>query len=218
MSKYIDLTEKIFGRLIVIRRMDNDKCGNRRWLCGCDCEQTIIALGSNLCKKQTKSCGCLQKELLASRSTKHGHRKNRKTSQIYASWQSMIQRCFDSHNPAYSRYGGRGIEVHKQWNKFENFLKDMGEPPTKNHSIDRIDNNGNYCKSNCRWATRKEQGRNKKNNRLITFIGRTQCLSAWAEQYDILRITLTMRLKRGWSIGKALITPVGNQGIRNNAR
>ena len=211
MSKFIDLTGKRFGRLIVIRRINNDKCDNLRWLCRCDCGQTIIALGGNLRKEQTKSCGCLQKELSAFRSTKHGHRKNRKTSQIYTSWKSMNQRCFDFNNPAYSSYGGRGITVCRRWKKFENFLEDMGKRPPGT-SLDRINNNRNYYKSNCRWATPKQQGRNKRNNRLITFIGKTKCLSAWAEKYNIPRITLTMRLKRGWSIEKSLITPIGNQG------
>lgn len=122
----------------------------------------------------------------------------------------MIQRCTNPNDKRYKNYGGRGITVCKRWrNSFEKFLEDMGEPPTKEHSIDRINNNGNYCKSNCRWVTRKEQNRNKRNNRLITYKGKTQCLIEWAEEYNINYDTLWCRIyKYGWPIEKALTTPV----------
>ena len=124
----------------------------------------------------------------------------------------MKDRCLNPNNKKYPIYGGRGILICKRWqSSFYNFLEDMGKV-SKGHQIDRVDNSGNYCKSNCRWTTRKQQGRNKRNNCLITFEGRTQCLSAWAEEIDIKMGTLWQRLTRGWSIEKILTVPTKRKG------
>lgn len=190
---------------MVIEQALNSKWGSYRWLCLCDCKNEKIVRGSDLQRGMTKSCGCLHKEII----TIHGHNKRERVSRIYQTWTSMIRRCTNRNDQAYERYGGRGIKVCKQWMEFENFLKDMSEKPTDKHQIDRIDNNGNYCKSNCRWATRKQQQRNKRNNHLITFEGRTQCVTAWAEEFNIHKGTLRSRIYTyGWSIGKAITTPV----------
>jgi len=118
----------------------------------------------------------------------------------------MLNRCHNKKYEKYSQWGGRGIRVHKKWHKFENFLSDMGHPPTKHHSLDRKNNNKGYNKTNCRWATHKEQARNKRNNRLITFNSETKCLSAWGEHYQIKPGIISDRLNRGWSTKKALTT------------
>lgn len=121
----------------------------------------------------------------------------------------MTRRCTNQNFKQYKDYGGRGIKICKRWRKFPNFLKDMGEPPTKQHTLDRINNNGNYCKSNCRWVTRKIQARNKRNNRIETYNGKTQCLTDWAKEFNINKETLRNRVVNlGWSIKKALITPI----------
>jgi len=200
----IDLSKQKFGRLIVIERVENYK-----WLCKCDCGIEKIIRGSSLKSGDTKSCGCLAKEQLIKRSTKHGHNKKGKQTKIYQSWRHMIERCTNSNYSEYQYYGGRGITVCERWLNFENFLEDMDEPPTQEHSIDRIDNDGNYCKSNCRWATKREQARNTRRNLLITFDGETQCLMWWAEKFNINYHTLYNRIYRnGWPIEKALTTPV----------
>jgi hypothetical protein len=130
-------------------------------------------------------------------------------SQTYKAWSTIIQRCTNLNNEKYPIYGGRGIKVCKRWLKFQNFLKDMGEPPTKHHSIDRINNNGDYCKSNCRWATRKQQQRNKRSNISATYNGVTQLIIDWAQEYQISYHTLRSRIYRlGWPIEKALTKPV----------
>ena len=205
----IDLVGQKFGRLIVLKRMDNDKWGHLRWLCKCDCGKKIIAQGHHLKDNHTQSCGCLAKEQLIERSTTHGHTTRRNISKTYVSWLHVIQRCTNPNDKRYKDYGGRGIKVCKRWMKFENFLEDMGEPPTDEHSINRIDNDGNYCKENCEWSTRKEQGRNKRNNLYFTYKNKTQLLIQWAEEYQIPYSVLWDRLfKLGWSIEKALATPV----------
>ncbi len=128
----------------------------------------------------------------------------------YKTWQSMRGRCNDPNDPYYARYGGRGITICDRWRIFTNFLADMGPRPA-GHTIDRIDNDGDYCPENCRWATATDQQRNTRQNRRITYNGRTQCLTAWAEEYGIKPHTLTARLKRGWIVHQALTIPVGRK-------
>jgi len=122
----------------------------------------------------------------------------------------MKNRTTNSNNKSFHRYGGRGIKVCNRWSKsFENFIKDMGQRPTKNHSIDRIDNDGNYTPVNCRWATKKEQSNNTKTNRFITFNHETKTIAEWARKLNINYVTLLRRLSNlNWSIEKSLTTPV----------
>lgn len=214
----IDLTGQKFERLVVIRHAGKDNSNHAIWLCMCNCGNEKTIRGSSLKYGQTRSCGCLAKETVRKLtiinknnqySVKHGHTKNGRRSHIYIIWVGMIQRCSNLLDPKYTLYGERGIVVCAKWKKFENFLADMGEPPTNKHQIDRINNNGNYCKSNCRWVTREKQGRNKRNNHLETYNGKTQCLSQWSEETGINRNTIASRLKFGWSIEEALTKPVG---------
>lgn len=209
MPIFTNLINKRFGRLIVTEQVDKNKWGRIKWLCLCDCGQEKEILGYHLRSGHTQSCGCLRKEIVLQQSTKHGHRIKRKATATYTSWRAMNQRCNNPNNKNYYRYGERGITICQHWSKFLNFLRDMGKRPSKDYSIDRIDNNGNYCKSNCRWATLKQQARNKKNNRLITHNQKTRCLATWAEEYNIpCRILWARLYKYKWSITKALTTPV----------
>jgi hypothetical protein len=125
----------------------------------------------------------------------------------YKCWKEMRQRCLNRHNRAYYNYGGRGISISKEWDHFENFFNDMGEKP-KERSLDRINNNGNYCKENCRWATKKEQALNRRSNRMIEYNGEIKTLSQWAECIGMKFDTLWMRLERGKTIKDAIETPV----------
>lgn len=120
-------------------------------------------------------------------------------------WKDMIRRCTDERRKRYCSYGGRGIRICERWMKFENFLEDMGERP-KGLTLDRIDNNGDYCKENCRWATYKEQANNTRNNRIICFKGEKKNISQWGEHIGIRPCTLHARLKAGWSVKKCLTT------------
>jgi len=197
-----------FGKLIPIKYIGKNKKEDDIWLCKCDCGKQKEINSYNLRSGNTKSCGCLrvQQAFRTGKANKtHGYTK----TQIYRVWANMIDRCTDHNSPAYKDYGGRGIAICKRWLKFENFLKDMGESPTDKHQIDRIDNNFGYYKENCRWATREEQNKNKRNNRNYLFNNKNQCVSTWAKEYNIPYRILYRRLCIDkWPIEKALIIPV----------
>lgn len=156
-----DLTGKRFGRLLVAERSEN-RNGKVSWKCFCDCSNIKIVTSNMLVSRHTRSCGCLHREELSKRTKTHGHTANNTTTPEFRSWFSMIRRCTKENDHAYPRYGGRGIKICDRWLSFSEFLKDMGERPSKDHSLDRIDVNGNYEPSNCRWATNVEQARNKR--------------------------------------------------------
>lgn len=134
----------------------------------------------------------------------HGHATAGKPSPEYVSWACMIQRCTNPNTKTYHRYGGRGITVCERWLSFENFLADMGTRPAPGHSIERIDNDGNYEPGNCRWATRSDQMKHTSRTRLITAFGKTQTFSDWCKELSISKGTLHKRLAKGLSAEHAL--------------
>lgn len=143
------------------------------------------------------------------RNYRHGHKTAGKYSPEYSIWLNMRARCGNSKNNRYSTYGARGIRVCERWDAdFLNFLSDMGRRPGEDYSLDRIDNNGNYEPENCRWATRKEQCRNRTTSRFLTLGGETKTLAKWGAESGLGVSLLHGRLKRGWSIRKALTEPV----------
>lgn len=131
----------------------------------------------------------------------------------YKIWQSMRQRCNNPNSPAYLNYGGRGIIVCDRWNDFIKFYEDMGPRPTSRHCLDRVDNDGNYCVENCRWANYVEQNRNRRSNKIISYQGQSHCLEKWAEIYGISSDTIWKRLDKGWKVEEALTTPIQFQEI-----
>lgn len=137
---------------------------------------------------------------------KHGHTAGKSKTPIYRVWCNMVQRCNDKNSPTYARYGARGIRI--IWNNFEDFLRDMQESWAPGLSIERKDNNGPYCKDNCKWATVKEQALNRRSNVFLTHDGKTQTLSEWANELGIDRRTLRMRMKLGWSDDEVISTPL----------
>ena len=194
MSKIIDLTGQRYGRVVVVSLIPEISGEKKKWLCHCDCGNDKSILALHLRSGHTQSCGCI--------GTKHGERKN----PAYWSYVSMLKRCYNTKHNAYKNYGGRGIAVCKRWrNSISAFISDMGPRPSPKHTIDRINNAKGYSPSNCRWATMKQQQRNRRNNRMLTYKGKTRCLSEWAELYGLSRHTLAGRINRyKWPVDKAL--------------
>jgi len=200
-----DITGEIFGRLTVIIPIgkDSTRSAHTIWLCRCSCGTDISVSNKSLRSKHTRSCGCLKTDLCIDRSTKHGMAH----SKIYMVWSAMKGRCDNRADNAYFNYGGRGIRYCARWSEFKNFINDMGDRPSKTHTLDRIDNDGDYCKENCRWVTRKIQNRNKRNNVQLTYGGKSMCIADWAESTGIKYATIRGRLRYGWSIERTLTTP-----------
>lgn len=210
MSRLINLAGKKFHRLEVLSLIGKDNANHAIWQCKCDCGNETNVQSSHLITGHTRSCGCLHKEVL----TKHGCHGGK----LYNAWQAMISRCYNSKTESYHNYGGRGITVCERWiDSPINFILDMGIPDNKKLTLERIDVNGNYELSNCKWASMKQQQRNKRNNNVIEFNGESLCLSEWCEKLNLKRSTLRNRLTvRGWSIEKSLSTPARKKkSIRN---
>lgn len=203
--KLIDLTGNRFGRLVVVERGRHGR-GYSYWLCQCDCGIEKEVSASSLKNGNTKSCGCLNREVAAASSTTFKSTHGMSGTPIYIVYQSMIRRCNDPRIKAYPRYGGRGIRVCREWvESFEAFFEWASVNGYKHGlTIDRKDNNGNYCPSNCRWATMREQGNNRSNNRFVIIDGIKKTASQWAHAHNIPATRFLARLNLGWDPVRAL--------------
>lgn len=191
-----------FGRLVVTADL-----GRRYFSCLCDCGATRRVRLDHLEAGRTVSCGCFARESARKR-TKHGAARKGQHSAEYTIWSGMVSRCHYPSDSNYPRYGAKGITVCARWrHDFAAFLADVGPRPSVDHSIDRKDGTLGYEPNNCRWATLKEQARNQRSNHRIEFDGVTASLAEWAERANIPYHRLKMRLRRGWSIERALKEP-----------
>lgn len=173
----------------------------RRLLCRCDCGTLTVKRPANLRYGSSMSCGCLHRERLSIRQTTHGATRGAKVLPEYLAWQHMLGRCYRPAVDAYPWYGGRGITVCQRWvDDFHNFFADMGSKPSPAHSIDRIDVNGNYEPSNCRWADKKQQARNTRRNRHYLVRGERRILAEIAETVGMSETSIRNRIERGWSL------------------
>lgn len=207
----IDLTGKKFGRLTVVKRVGTDNQRNPMWLCKCDCGNEKVIRGNGLKSGNTKSCGCLAKENAQQRLKFLNYKTGQYKSRLYRIWTSMKTRCYnDNNSETYKRYGARGITVCDEWrDNFKAFYDwAMANGYTDELTIDRIDNDGNYCPENCRWVTLQIQNRNRRTTRIITFNGKTQCMLDWANELGVKVNTMIARFHRGWSVERALTESV----------
>ena len=196
-----------YGRLTVIREVEaiNTPSGkvSRRVECKCACGAVVTPFLNNVRRKLTTSCGCVRSEV----NRKHGDWG----STEYITWDGMLARCRNSEHESYQHYGGRGIKVCDRWLVYENFLSDMGRKPSKQHSIERIDNNSDYHPGNCKWATQAEQNRNTSRNLVLTFNGRSMCAADWGDLLGLPGCEISRRIRRGWTTQRALETPLGKR-------
>jgi len=199
----IDLTGQRFGRLVVIGMASYDERTRvRKWNCRCDCGKTIEVRGGNLRNGHSRSCGCLNRDVAIKKATTHGKSHTR----LFVIWCAMRQRCRDKNCNRYQSYGGRGITVCKEWEKdftvFETWALSHGY--ADNLSIDRIDKNGNYEPSNCRWADIFTQQNNTRTNSFITLNGETHTYSEWERIKGLKANTIHVRIRRGWKPEEAI--------------
>ncbi len=196
-SCFKDRTGTKWGRWNILGYAGSDTSGDHsRWWCQCDCG-TVRKIGLS---KNTQSCGCLQREAVRKANETHADWGSKE----YFVWHGMMQRCYNEGHNAYHNYGGRGISVCPEWHTYVGFFADMGRRPSTKHSIDRIDNEGNYCPQNCRWATKAEQVSNTRRSRFVEMDGERKTLMQWVRQFGLKYGTLRGRLDRGQSLKEAL--------------
>jgi hypothetical protein len=202
-----------FGRLTVVQAIEN---GDRRRPieCLCDCGRSHTTWIQCLVKGQSRSCGCYKRDQGASATYRHGEARHGQQTPEYIAWSAMIRRCENPKATQYEYYGGRGIKICPRWrHSYELFLEDMGRRPTENHSLDRIDGDGDYEPVNCRWASTIVQANNKRGLRLITIDGETKTLTNWANHVGLCKGTIEARIYRyGWDPVRAVLEPPGPNG------
>ena len=206
MPKFIDLTGHKYGRLTVLSRAGKEYA----WNCICECGTQRKVFSSSLRTGRSKSCGCLLREVASAQSkalrVTHGGCIGG-NSPVYSVYRAMLDRCGNENTPNFASYGGRGIKVCPRWLEgFAAFAEDMGNRPNGG-SIERIDNDKGYSPDNCRWATRKEQNRNTRRNKVLDHGGKSLCISEWAEVAGIHEAIIRQRLTLGWPVDRVLTEP-----------
>lgn len=200
---YGRLTILSFAEPIIYPKTPTSKKQIKRVVnCVCICGNLKTTRFELLTSKHTKSCGCLKKETTFETFTTHGLTD---TSE-YTTWMGMRQRCNDKNSSGYKYYGEKGIKICERWNKFENFIEDMGFKPHHNYSLDRVDNNLGYFKENCRWTTLEKQMNNTSRNKYIEYKNKTQSLANWCRELNLDYYKIRSRFNYKWSVEKAFET------------
>lgn len=207
-GKRLELTGQRFGRLLVTAFSGmSEKWHTTEWLCKCDCGNMKVISGPSLTSGNSQSCGCLTKERSLAANRTHGMTGTK----IIEVWRGMIRRCTEPNYKCYSDYGGRGISVCKEWLDFAGFYKDMGETYRDGLTLERKDNDGNYCKDNCQWTTPKEQANNQRSNRIIVVNGESLTLAQACDKYGVPYGRASNRLRLGWPGERAVLAPKGEK-------
>jgi hypothetical protein len=208
-----DITGVVFGKLTALKFVGYRQAlggeRHREWLCRCECGTEVLIAQRHLRGGNTKSCGCW----LTVRNKLRATHNASKTPE-FKTWVAMRHRCEYPRNKMYQDYGGRGIRVCDRWQSFDAFLADMGPRPSPEHSLDRIDNDGNYEPENCRWTTSLVQANNKRNNIRVTFNGETRTVGEWGQRIGVAGDTIKKRIRAGWPLEEAL-TRGYSRGIRS---
>lgn len=191
MTKPIDLIGRRFGRLVVLARASNSATGKARFLCRCDCGEETTTFSGNLREGKTISCGCWRGDHAAKKFSTHRMSRTKE----HRCWTALKNRCLNPKNKAFPRYGGRGITICPEWIKsFEAFFRDMGPKPGPKHSIERADNDGNYCKGNCSWELSIVQNNNRTTVYRIEFEGVTDSIAGWSRRIGMSGARIRRRL------------------------
>lgn len=205
----VDLSGQRFGRLVAQSYVSPSAAGGI-WLCACDCGGSAKTTITKLRSGHTQSCGCRKRELTLARTVTHGM----SYSSEHGIWLAMTQRCTNPNNAAYADYAGRGIFICDRWvsgdgsrSGFECFFSDMGKRPSAAHTLDRIDNDGPYHPKNCRWATRKQQARNRRSNRMVSVDGTQMSVAEACEKLRLDHSFINARLQHGFSWERAISQP-----------
>jgi len=206
-KQFHDITGRVYNFLTVLGYAGKTEGSNPRhsWYMKCVCGVVKRIPAGNFKSGNCKSCGCMHYILIGNGKRTHGMTSTAE----FRAWTSMKSRCLSPSNKFFAHYGGRGIKVCNRWlESFENFYEDMGPRPSSDHSIDRINNHGNYEPGNCRWTTRTVQQRNTRRSKPLVANGKSQCLADWASESGIHRCAIAARIRAGWSIEDAVNTPV----------
>lgn len=194
----IDRIGDKYGHLTIIAPAYSPKGRNKRWLCKCECGVEKVICISHLRNGGTVSCGCKKIYLIRASAITHGFSRDPNYKSEYSTWAAMKARCSNPKKKNYKDYGGRGIKVCERWlNSFENFLEDMGKKPSKEYSLDREENDGNYEPNNCRWALLEVQSRNKRTSNFLECNGERMVLLDWAKKLNVERRFIYKFLERG---------------------
>lgn len=204
MGRAIDLSGERFGRLTVLQKAKS-RNGQARWICKCDCGKLISVFGHSLRSGNTKSCGCLQRDIARNR-LERPWTQEKSAKRVHKIWENMKRRCYDKNDISYKNYGGRGIIVCDEWkDDFLSFYKWAIKHGYKDElTLDRVDVNGPYSPDNCHWSSMKEQQNNRRNNTVIECFGEAHTLQQWADILGINRSTISSRIRYGWPIEMAL--------------
>lgn len=192
-----ELAGRRFGKVVALQRAHLDNQRRLKWLCECDCGATLAVREEVLVKGRRTSCTSCA---VSATNTTHGQSR----TPLYERWRAMLQRTGNPNNPEYVNYGGRGIGVCERWMSFAYFATDMAATFSPDLMLDRIDVNGGYEPNNCRWTTNREQQRNKRTNHVVAWRGRSMVVQDWGELLGIKPNTIIHRLRRGWTIERAL--------------